>query len=125
MSHVPEAIMYTADVPTIAAGATYATDSRIIDVQRVKHVGLQVYFTGDDAASAGLVTFNVSLSLDGVVFSTAQIPLSELLNGTTKVVGDVWIWDVSALHSIKVDSIENGDPAEAVTLLNVKLWSNG
>lgn len=125
MSYVPEQKMYSTDVATIAAGVTYTTDSDIIEVWRVRRLALQVYFTGDNVASAGTITFNISVSLDGTTWSTIPIPITAQLNGTTKVVGEAWLWDVDGIHSIKVDSIINGDASQAVDTLNVIIRSQG
>ena len=115
--------MYAADITSIAKAATHATQGTTIDVTDARQVAIQPYATGGNASASGNVQFFISVSLDGVKWSTG-VPITIYLNGTTEVVSEAWNLNVDPIRYIRVESIDNNDADYTATAVNVAIWGN-
>ncbi len=111
--------MYDADIASIAAATTYATDSNAIDVSDVEIVAVQGKATGGNASAVGVIDINLVGSVDGtnydtVVFATVSFALS----GAAEVRGSGLV-NVRGLNKLKVTSIKNNDASYTADSVNV------
>ena len=110
---------YSSDIASIAAGATYTTDSSAIDVQDVEVMAVQVKGTGANASSAGNLVVQLVASLDNSNYDTTAFhTLTVAFSGSSEV-RETNLVNVPGLRSIKVTSVQNTDATYAVTNVNV------
>ena len=117
---------YAADVASIEAGATYGTDSSAIYVAGASTVCIQVTATGAAAGSAGNVTYNfvggnAAKAGTPTYPTTASFSIVLALSGTTKIIKDELV-DVTGYKFLKIDSIVNGDGAQAIEDVNANIY---
>jgi len=109
---------FAADIAEIAGGATHTTDSSTIDVSGLDYAAIQLYTTGEDAGSAGTVTFYLSASADGTNYSTVGTPLTLTLAAGAKVITEPYCMDLRGINKLKIISIVNGDAGKKLLLTN-------
>ena len=113
--------MYAADIATINAATLYTTDSEIVYMAPyTKQVAVQLKATGH-GAGAGVVTATLLASIDGSNFEAVGIPIVLTIVAGAIAYSNVILLDVGPVCALKVTSVNNGDAAQAITAVNVKL----
>lgn len=109
---------YASDVASIATGADSAASAVIEVPANAKRAAVQLLFTGN-AAGSGNATAYVVGSLDGTNYETVGAPVvMSIASGA--MASNIALLDVEAVRSLKVLKVSNGDPAQAITAVNVR-----
>ena len=109
---------YASDVASIATGADSAASAVIEVPANAKRAAVQLLFTGN-AAGSGNATAYVVGSLDGTNYETVGAPVVMSIASGARA-SNIAVLDVEAVRSLKVLKVSNGDPAQAITAVNVR-----
>jgi len=109
---------YASDVASIATGANSAASAVIEVPANDKPAAAQLLFTGN-AAGPGNATAYFAWSLDGTNYETVGAPVVMSIASGARA-SNIAVLDVEAVRSLKVLKVSNGDPAQAITAVNVR-----
>ena len=109
---------YASDVASIATGADSAASAVIEVPANAKRASVQLLFTGN-AAGSGNATAYVVGSLDGTNYETVGSPVVMSIASGARA-SNIAVLDVEAVQALKVLKVSNGDPARAITAVNVR-----
>lgn len=109
---------FGSDVATIATGADSAASSAIEVPANATRAAVQLLFTGN-AAGSGTATAYIAGSLDGTTYETVGTPITMTIASGARA-ANIAILDVEAVRMLKVLRVNNGDPAQAITAVNVR-----
>ncbi|MFA5312717.1 MAG: hypothetical protein WC375_05255 [Methanomassiliicoccales archaeon] len=108
---------FAADIATIASTADSAASSAIDVPANAVKAYVQLYLTGH-ASGSGTATAYIVASLDGTTFETSGTPLALTIGSGAKR-SNVIELSLAGVQSLKVLQVHNGDPAQAITDVNV------
>ena len=107
---------YAADIASIAATANSAASDVISVPANSRRAFIQFYFTGN-AAGSGNATATIVASMDGATFESVGTPLvAMIVSGARR--SNIMEFDVEGIRALKVITINNGDPAQTITVTN-------
>lgn len=109
--------LFSSDVASIATGADSAASGELTIPDNIRQMQVQLKLTGN-AAGSGTATAYIVASLDGTNFETGGTPITCAIASGAKV-GNVAVLDVSGVRKVKCSLVHNGDPAQAITAVNV------
>lgn len=86
-----------------------------IRTERCRRIAVSVEFTGANAGSVGVVTFNFQTKVGDGGWSSELLTVSASLSGTSKITGVGKIIDVDGFSSIRLYSVTNADATYGLT----------
>jgi hypothetical protein len=108
---------YADDIASIASTADSAASDPITVPTNAEKAYIQLYLTGH-ATGAGTAKAYIVASLDGTTYETEGTPISLTIASGAKR-SNVVEFSLAGVNKLKVLKVNNGDPAQAITAVNV------
>jgi hypothetical protein len=108
---------YAEDIASIASTADSAASDPITVPTNAEKAYIQLYLTGH-ATGAGTAKAYIVASLDGTTYETAGTPISLTIASGAKR-SNVAEFSIAGVNKLKVLKVNNGDPAQEITAVNV------
>ena len=109
---------FASDVASIATGADSAASAALDVPANAKKAAVQLLFTGN-AAGSGNATAYIVGTLDGTIYETVGTTVVMSIASGARA-SNIVLLDVEAVRALKVLKVSNGDPAQAITAVNVR-----